>query len=79
LYFKNGVDKFYPPPPLKWLTPPPEKNLVHMYEWVYPQEVDFSNFFPPFFKKKRRISLYHNFFLIWFKKRSKTVQKSNKS
>jgi hypothetical protein len=30
LSIKNGVNKFYPPP-LKWLTPPPEKNLVHMY------------------------------------------------
>jgi hypothetical protein len=22
----------FTPPPLKWLTPPPEKNLVHMYD-----------------------------------------------
>jgi hypothetical protein len=28
---KMGSTNFTPPPPLKWLTPPPEKNLAPMY------------------------------------------------
>jgi hypothetical protein len=38
----------FTPPPLKWLTPPPEKNLVHMYD------VD-----PYFWPQRNRCTIVH--------------------